>query len=55
MDLSLGRRELWKEITPPDAAGVVAIPRVLMTPDGKSYVYNYRRKLSELYLAEGLK
>jgi hypothetical protein len=27
---------------------------VLPTPDGKSYVYGYRRLLSDLYLVEGL-
>jgi Tol biopolymer transport system component len=54
LDVETGRRELWKEIAPSDAAGMVAIPRILLTPDGKAYVYNIRRILSELYLAEGL-
>jgi len=26
-----------------------------MTPDGKSYVYSYRRTLDELFLVEGLR
>jgi dipeptidyl aminopeptidase/acylaminoacyl peptidase/predicted Ser/Thr protein kinase len=50
-----GRRELWREITPNEPEGVVAISRLTVTPDGKSYVYNYRRILSALYLVEGLK
>lgn len=55
LDLSTGRRELWKEIGPSDPAGVFSITRVLLTPDGLSYAYNAPRLLSELYVAEGLK
>lgn len=28
---------------------------VLVTPDGKAWVYSFYRQLSELYLVEGLK
>jgi len=55
VDVSSGRRTLWKELTPPDPAGVLMIGPILITPDGKSYVYSYRRTLEDLYLAEGLK
>jgi hypothetical protein len=27
----------------------------MLTPDGKSYAYNAKRMLSDLYLVEGLK
>ncbi len=54
-DVSTGARRLWKEITPPDPAGVLAIGPVLITPDGNSYVYSYRRVLDDLYLVTGLK
>ena len=40
---------------PSDPAGVNIILPILLTPDGKSYVYGYRRMLSDLYLVEGLK
>jgi hypothetical protein len=40
---------------PPDPAGVEYVGPVLPTPDGKAYVYGYRRLLSDLYLVEGLK
>jgi hypothetical protein len=30
-------------------------PPVLMTPDGDSFVYNYLRVLSDLYLVNGLR
>jgi len=50
-----GERRLWKEILPPDPAGVLAIGPVLITPDGKSYVYSYRRMLDDLFLVTGLR
>jgi hypothetical protein len=55
LDVTTGERSLWKELTPPDPAGVLLIGPILMTPDGKSYVYSYRRTLDELFLVEGLK
>jgi len=50
-----GRRALWKQLTPLDPASVFSIDPVRIAPDGKSYVYSYRRMLSELYLVDGLK
>jgi dipeptidyl aminopeptidase/acylaminoacyl peptidase len=50
-----GRRELWKEVTPRDAAGVPDIGGIHVTPDGKSYAYSYRQTLSQLHLVEGLR
>jgi eukaryotic-like serine/threonine-protein kinase len=55
LDVTTGERTLWKELTPPDPAGILLIGPILMTPDGKSYVYSYRRTLDELFLVEGLK
>ena len=55
VDMTSGDRKLWKELTPPDPAGVLTMGPMLMTPDGKSYVYSYRRTLDELVLVEGLK
>jgi hypothetical protein len=54
-DILTGRKELWKEIHPPDPAGTYRMDNFLVTPDGKNYVYTYRRILSDLYLVEGLK
>jgi hypothetical protein len=34
---------------------VLLIGPIVMTPDGKSYVYSYRRTLDELFLVEGLR
>ncbi len=53
-DLATGRRELWKEITATDPAGMFGLFPII-APDGKSYVYTYWRFLSNLYLVDGLK
>ncbi|HSS45336.1 MAG TPA: hypothetical protein VLO07_08350, partial [Thermoanaerobaculia bacterium] len=55
LDLSTGRRELWKELTPPDPAGISGIQYLQIAPDGKAYAYDYGQVLSDLYMVEGLK
>jgi eukaryotic-like serine/threonine-protein kinase len=52
LDISTGQRTLWKELQPADRAGVFTVNMIYMTRDGESYVYSYRRMLSDLYLAE---
>jgi serine/threonine protein kinase len=54
LDVETGKRTPWMELTPADPAGVMRIPIVVMTPDGKSYAYNLVRDLSDLYLVRGL-
>ncbi len=54
LELSSGRLDLWKEFSISDVdrgGGLDVIP----TPDGKSYVYGYRRELADLFIVEGLK
>jgi Tol biopolymer transport system component len=55
LDLQSGQRSVVKQIMPADPAGIDTIFPVWITPDGKSYVYSYRRILSDLYLVNGLK
>jgi Tol biopolymer transport system component len=55
IELSSGRRTHWKELRPSDPAGVEFIGPILMTADARTYVYGYRRLLSDLYVVEGLK
>ena len=55
IELSTGRRTLWKELRPSDPAGVEFIGPILMTADTKTYVYGYRRLLTDLYVVDGLK
>jgi serine/threonine protein kinase/Tol biopolymer transport system component len=54
LEIASGSRTLWKQLMPPDPAGVEFVGPVLPAPDGSSYVYGYRRLLSDLYLVEGL-
>ena len=55
MDLATGRKQLWKQLLPPDISGVTEITGILITPDGRSYVYEYARTLSDLYLVNDVK
>ncbi len=55
LDLTTGKRTLWRSLAPADPAGVSQIGPIVMTPNGSSYIYGYHRTLSDLYLVEGLK
>jgi serine/threonine protein kinase/Tol biopolymer transport system component len=55
LDIASGNRTLWKELMPPDPAGVEYVGPILPSSDGTAYAYGYRRLLSDLYLVEGLK
>jgi Tol biopolymer transport system component len=55
LDLSTGRRTLWKELGPSDLAGGRSIIGISITPDARYYVYTYTSRLSNLYLVLGLK
>jgi Tol biopolymer transport system component len=54
VDLTTGQRTLWKQLVPGDPAGVATIGPILVTPDGKTFVYGFHRTLADLYLVEGL-
>ncbi|HKS72958.1 MAG TPA: protein kinase [Terriglobales bacterium] len=55
LDLATGHQQLWQKLIPPDVSGVTDISSILITPDGKNYVYEYGRTLSDLYLVNDLK
>jgi Tol biopolymer transport system component len=55
LDLESGEREFWREIAPTERAGLIDVGPLLLSRDGQSYVYSYRRVLSTLYLAENLR
>ncbi len=56
VDVATGRRELWREVAPPDISGVIEIASVLLTPDARSYVYGHSSAVtSALYIVEGLR
>lgn len=51
VEISTGRKTLWRTLMPADAAGVSLISPV-MTPSGESYAYSCFRTLSDLYLLD---
>ena len=53
--IATGEIHPWKVLRPADTNGVNSITGVAIADDEKSYVYSYRRVLSDLYLAEGWK
>jgi dipeptidyl aminopeptidase/acylaminoacyl peptidase len=55
LDLATNRKQLWKQLVPPDVSGVTDISAILITSDGNNYVYEYGRALSDLYLVNDLK
>jgi len=55
IEVATGKRTLVREITPTNPAGLPGIRSFAMTPDARHLAYNYVRKLSDLYLIEGLK
>jgi hypothetical protein len=52
LDLATGKRELWKDLAPPDPAGVVLIHSIHITPDERSYIYICFREVTNLYVMQ---
>jgi hypothetical protein len=56
LDPFTGRRELLKALRPSDPGGIAAFAgRVIMSADGRSYVYDFIRLSHDLFLAQGLR
>ncbi len=55
LNVLTGQREFFREMAPPDVAGLHHISHIYFSSDGQAYVYSYARLLSELYLVKGLK
>jgi hypothetical protein len=55
IDVATGAHVVFREVAPPDRAGVQVVSPVLITPDGNTIAYSYRRMLGELLLVRGLK
>lgn len=54
LNVTTGRRTLFKVMTPPDRAGVLAIQSIRISPDEKSYAFTYASVLGTLYTLDGL-
>jgi len=55
VEIATGRRTTWKDLRPPDPAGVLQVGPIVIAPDGHAYVYSYRRVLDELYVVTGMR
>jgi serine/threonine protein kinase len=55
LDIDTGRRVGLGEFMPADPSGISGVQEIQVSADGRSYSYNYVRRLSDLYLVEGLR
>jgi len=55
VDPETGTRTRWMELAPADRAGVSYVTYVALSAEGSAYAYHYRRWLSDLFVAEGLR
>lgn len=49
-----GKRETLFSVAPKDPVGVLRIGDLVLTPDGRAWAYVFLRRLSELFVVEGL-
>jgi hypothetical protein len=54
VDLSTGRRTVFKELAPPDRASLLAVGNVNFVNDGQSYAYAYTKRISRLFVVHGV-
>ena len=54
LDPVSGRRQLLHHIEPSDPSGIIGDLDAFVSADGKSYVYSFKRHLSELYLVKDM-
>jgi hypothetical protein len=55
LSIATGEMRPWKVLRPADTVGVNSITGLTIADDEVSYVYSYRRVLSDLHVAEGWK
>ena len=55
VDLDTGKREPWRELTPPDPTGIYRVGRVRTSVDGMAYGYTYYMQLVDLHVVSGLR
>jgi hypothetical protein len=55
IDMTTGRRDLVRELMPPDPGGTGNFLCASISPDGKTLVFFHSSALERLYLAEGLR
>ena len=53
LDVTTGKRELFRTIGPQDLAAVTGIDPIVLAADEKTHAYSCRRMVSQLFLVEG--
>ena len=53
LDVASGRTSVVRELLPSSPDGMFGEYRILATPDGRSFAYNYLRQSNDLYLGAG--
>jgi DNA-binding winged helix-turn-helix (wHTH) protein/Tol biopolymer transport system component len=51
LNVATGGIHSWREVAPADPLGVNAITKVMLSQDTRTVIFNYRRVLSELFVA----
>lgn len=54
VDLASGRKTFWKEFRPPDATNF-GDQDIIISPDGRHYVYSYTQNMLNLYFVDNLR
>jgi hypothetical protein len=54
LNIDTGKRELSRELNPSDMTGICELSKIIVSADGRAYVYGFTRLLSDLYLVKGL-
>jgi serine/threonine protein kinase len=54
VDLASGQKNVMLRLEPADPSGVLNLSRIVLSRDGKTYAYDYRRVLSTLLVVDGL-
>ena len=54
VEVGTGRMWPWTRLSGSGPSALIADPRILVTPDGESYAYNYTRSLTDLYVTSRL-
>ena len=55
IEIASGRRELWKEFSLSDGAGISGLGASAITPDGQVLIFTYSQQLSDLCVVDGLR
>jgi DNA-binding winged helix-turn-helix (wHTH) protein/Tol biopolymer transport system component len=54
LNIETGQRQFFKELNSTDLSGLCDMSQIILSADGRAYVYGYTRMLSDLYLVKGL-